>query len=89
MHLTALITLFSAIAMLLGTVTALTSSLLFIFGALTLFCMRRYFDVCFHMQPYEHFFTWCKMKYITNLMFTIGGLKRSFKFKTFCIEPSF
>ncbi|MBU1086164.1 MAG: glycosyltransferase [Candidatus Omnitrophica bacterium] len=89
MHLTGLLALLSAISMIMGRVNSLNSSLLFVFSVLTLYSMRRYFDFCFQMKPYKHFFTWCKMKYLTNLMFTIGGLKRSMKFKTFCIEPSF
>lgn len=89
MHLFGIIALIIALTMLLGTVTAINSSFLFIFLGLTVYCVRRYFDVCFQMKPSRHFYSWCKMKYMTNLMFIIGGLKRSLKFKTICIEPSF
>ena len=89
MHLTGLIAIINAIFMILGIINYLTIGLLIIFFLLTLYSMRRYFDVCFKMKPHKHFFTWCKMKYLTNLMFCIGGLKRSLKFKTICIEPSF
>ncbi|MFC1807620.1 glycosyltransferase [Candidatus Omnitrophota bacterium] len=44
---------------------------------------------CLFMQPRKHFWVWCKMKYLTNLYFIIGGMKESKKYKTFCIEPSF
>ncbi|MBU0744740.1 MAG: glycosyltransferase [Gammaproteobacteria bacterium] len=56
---------------------------------ITLFFALRFFKDCFRMKPHKYFFVWCKMKYMTNLMFLIGGLKRSRKFKTLCIEPSF
>ncbi|MFH1778381.1 MAG: glycosyltransferase [Candidatus Omnitrophota bacterium] len=56
---------------------------------LGIYFTRRFFDTCFHMLPHKHFFTWCKMKYMTNLCFSIGGLKNIKKYKVFCIEPSF
>lgn len=89
MHITALLTIIGIVLMALNVIPNFAIVLTSISAVLTLYCMRRYFDVCFLMKPHKHFFTWCKMKYITNLMFTIGGLKRSQKFKTFCIEPSF
>lgn len=49
----------------------------------------QYVKWCRFMEPKEYFWTWCKMKYLTNLMFSIGALKGSRKYKTFCIEPSF
>ena len=89
MHLSGLICLGGLVFALLGVgvTAALWTSLAA--ALLTLYYMRRYFAVCFLMKPHKHFFTWCKMKYMTNLMFMIGGLKRSAKFKTFCVEPSF
>ncbi|MCK5493150.1 MAG: glycosyltransferase [Candidatus Omnitrophica bacterium] len=89
MHLSALIALIGGILMLSSITTGFVLGLTFIMSVLTLYFMRKYFDVCFLMKPHKHFFTWCKMKYMTNLMFIIGGLKRSKEFKTFCIEPSF
>ncbi|MCM8780578.1 MAG: glycosyltransferase [Candidatus Omnitrophica bacterium] len=41
------------------------------------------------MEPTNKFFTWCKMKYLTNLSFIQGGLKEFKKYKILCIEPSF
>ena len=41
------------------------------------------------MEPKNKFFTWCKMKYLTNLSFIQGGLKDFKKYKIICIEPSF
>ncbi len=49
----------------------------------------RFFSHCFNMNPRKHFFTWAKMKYMTNLCFLKGGLKGKKKYKAFCIEPSF
>jgi len=43
----------------------------------------------FGMEPKNKFFTWCKMKYLTNLSFIQGGLKDFKKYKILCIEPSF
>jgi len=43
----------------------------------------------FGMEPKNKFWTWCKMKYLTNLSFIQGGLKDFGKFKVLCIEPSF
>ncbi len=89
MHLSGLLALIGMIMLLCGISNSMVIGLTAIMSVLTLYFMRKYFDVCFLMKPHKHFFTWCKMKYMTNLMFIIGGLKRSKKFKTFCIEPSF
>ena len=43
----------------------------------------------FDMEPKSAFWTWCKMKYLTNLSFIQGGLKDFKKYKILCIEPSF
>ncbi|TRZ95699.1 glycosyltransferase [bacterium] len=43
----------------------------------------------FDMEPKTRLFTWCKMKYLTNLSFIQGGLKDFKKYKILCIEPSF
>jgi hypothetical protein len=43
----------------------------------------------FGMEPKDKFWTWCKMKYLTNLSFIRGGLKDFKKYKVLCIEPSF
>ncbi|MCP4649885.1 MAG: glycosyltransferase [PVC group bacterium] len=89
MNLTALITVICAILLSLGIggagllITAISCVIL------TVFYAYHFFHVCTLMKPHKHFFTWCKMKYMTNLMFIIGGFQRSGKFKTFCIEPSF
>ncbi|MFH2139067.1 MAG: glycosyltransferase [Candidatus Omnitrophota bacterium] len=89
MHVTGLLAIISAILLALGIggqallITASISALI------TLFLAKRFFHYCFIMEPRKHFFTWCKMKYMTNLMFIKGGLQRSREFKTFCIEPSF
>jgi len=56
---------------------------------LTLLFAYRFFYWCWYMKPRRYFFTWCKMKYLTNLYFIIGGLKGWEKYKVICIEPSF
>jgi cellulose synthase/poly-beta-1,6-N-acetylglucosamine synthase-like glycosyltransferase len=43
----------------------------------------------FNMEPKSAFWTWCKMKYLTNLSFIQGGLKDFKKYKILCVEPSF
>ncbi len=64
----------------------LTTAILF---SITLYFTYQYVKWCFFMEPHNRFFTWCRMKYLTNLSFSIGALKGSRKYKTFCIEPSF
>ncbi len=51
--------------------------------------MFRFFRSAFRIEPYDKWYSFCKMKYLTNLYFVLGGFKGSFKYKTFCIEPSF
>ncbi|MFA4984769.1 MAG: glycosyltransferase [Candidatus Omnitrophota bacterium] len=43
----------------------------------------------FGMEPKDKFWAWCKMKYLTNLSFILGGLKDFKKYRVLCIEPSF
>jgi cellulose synthase/poly-beta-1,6-N-acetylglucosamine synthase-like glycosyltransferase len=43
----------------------------------------------FYMEPKSEFWTWCKLKYLTNLSFIQGGLKDFKKYKILCVEPSF
>jgi hypothetical protein len=43
----------------------------------------------FGMEPKDKFWTWCRMKYLTNLSFVRGGLKDFKKYGVICIEPSF
>ncbi|MBU4305181.1 MAG: glycosyltransferase [Candidatus Omnitrophica bacterium] len=89
MHITGLLAVIGIVLFALGIGVNISLWLAVISALLTLYYVRRYFDVCLLMKPHKHFFTWCRMKYMTNLMFFIGGLKRSQKFKAFCIEPSF
>ncbi|MBI4846388.1 MAG: glycosyltransferase [Candidatus Omnitrophica bacterium] len=89
MHVFGLLSIISLILSLakVGGIALIISTV--ITALLTLYSIKKYFDVCRLMKPHKHFFTWCKMKYITNLMFIIGGLQRSKEYKAFCIEPSF
>jgi glycosyltransferase involved in cell wall biosynthesis len=56
---------------------------------LTLYYAYQYVKWNFGMEPINKFWTWCKMKYLTNLSFIQGGLKDFKKYKILCIEPSF
>jgi GT2 family glycosyltransferase len=56
---------------------------------LCLFFMFRFFRSVFIIEPYNKWFEFAKMKYLTNLYFIFGGLKGSFHNGTLCIEPSF
>jgi cellulose synthase/poly-beta-1,6-N-acetylglucosamine synthase-like glycosyltransferase len=56
---------------------------------LTLYFGYRYVRWNFGMEPKNKFWTWCKMKYLTNLSFIQGGLKDFKKYKILCVEPSF
>jgi len=60
-----------------------------VFLALTVNFAYRYIQWCLDMEPKKHLFTWCKMKYLTNWSFILGGLKDFWKYKILCIEPSF
>lgn len=56
---------------------------------LALYFTFRSFQWCFYMQPRRHLFCWCRMLYLTNLAFILGGAKGLVKYRVFCIEPSF
>lgn len=56
---------------------------------LTLYFAYQYVKWNFAMEPKNAFWSWCKMKYLTNLSFIQGGLKDFKQYKVLCIEPSF
>jgi glycosyltransferase involved in cell wall biosynthesis len=56
---------------------------------LMLYFAYQYVKWNFGMEPTSKFWTWYKMKYLTNLSFIRGGLKDFKKYKILCIEPSF
>ena len=56
---------------------------------LALYFAYQYVKWNFGMEPKSAFWTWFKMKYLTNLSFIKGGLKDFKKYKILCIEPSF
>ena len=60
-----------------------------IFFGFTAMCAFKFFRTVLNIEPYNKWFTFAKMKYLTNLYFVRGGLKGFWKYKTFCIEPSF
>jgi len=49
----------------------------------------KFFKPAFNIQPYDRWFEFCKIKYLTNWYFILGALKGSRKYKTFCIDTSF
>lgn len=57
--------------------------------SLTVYFLYQYVKWNFGMEPKSQFFTWCKMKYLTNSSFIRGGLKGAGEYKVLCIEPSF
>ncbi len=57
--------------------------------ALSVYFAYQYVKWNFDMEPKSAFWTWCKMKYLTNLSFIQGGIKDFKKYKILCIEPSF
>jgi glycosyltransferase involved in cell wall biosynthesis len=63
-------------------VTLVSLLLMFYFG-------YQYVKWNFGMEPKNKFWSWCKMKYLTNLSFVQGGLKDFGRYKILCIEPSF
>ena len=56
---------------------------------MTIYFAYQYVKWNIGMEPKKEFLTWCKMKYLTNLSFIIGGLKDFKKYKILCVEPSF
>ena len=64
----------------------LSSWIFFAFTAISAF---KFFRMAFNIEPYNKWFEFAKMKYLTNLYFVLGGFKGSCKYKTFCVEPSF
>jgi glycosyltransferase involved in cell wall biosynthesis len=56
---------------------------------LFLYFAYQYVKWNFGMEPRNKFWSWCKMKYLTNLSFIQGGLKDFRKYKVLCVEPSF
>ncbi|MDD5155196.1 MAG: glycosyltransferase [Candidatus Omnitrophica bacterium] len=88
MHIFALLFLASAVLSLIWQVPVLKFFSLATF-LLTLYFAYQYVKWNFGMEPKSKFFTWCKMKYLTNLSFIQGGLRDFAKYKILCIEPSF
>jgi glycosyltransferase involved in cell wall biosynthesis len=88
MHLFALLSLvFGAWGLLVPSVNIKLLALLFLL--LTLYFAYEYVKWNFYMEPKNKFWTWAKMKYLTNLSFIQGGLKDFKKYKVLCMEPSF
>jgi len=88
MHIFAIFFILGAVLSLLFTGLGLKIFTLLSF-VLALYFGYQYVKWNFDMEPKSAFWTWCKMKYLTNLSFIKGGLKDFKKYKVLCIEPSF
>ena len=88
MHIFGLLTLIAIVANFFMLSAAMTyiSAILFL---LTLYFGYEFIKWNFDMEPKSEFWTWCKLKYLTNVSFLQGGLKDFKKYKILCIEPSF
>lgn len=64
------------------------SSATLVFVILFLWLTGLYFWPCLKLNPKRHFFTWCKIRYLTNWSFIKGALNGMKEFGTICIEPS-
>ena len=89
MHLWAVLFLFTFILQWLWPLSAAWRLFSWIFFAFTAVSAFKFFRMAFNIEPYNKWFEFAKMKYLTNLYFILGGLKGTCKHKTFCIEPSF
>jgi GT2 family glycosyltransferase len=85
MHLSALATVGSALALPITPVAApVLGAALVILGV----SAGSYFSPCFRMTPRDRVLTWCKLRYLTNWAFIRGALDGSMKFGALCVEPS-
>lgn len=60
-----------------------------IFAFLTLFFKIVYFAPLLKLKPLSKFPKWCKIKYLSNLSFILGGIKGTFIFGAIDLEDSF
>ena len=60
-----------------------------IFLLLSLRFAYKFFKGCFSIKPKRHWFTWCRIKYLTNWSFMKGALLNFRRYKVLYIEPSF
>ncbi|MEW6075583.1 MAG: glycosyltransferase [Candidatus Omnitrophota bacterium] len=88
MHIFGILTLLGLVASFLVPGPGIQIATLIAF-TLTLYFIYQYVKWNFDMEPKNKFFSWCKMKYLTNLSFIQGGLKDFAKYKILCVEPSF
>lgn len=66
---------------------SITSKVIFIF--LFLLFKFKYFAPLLKLSPLSKFPKWCKIKYLSNLSFILGGIKGSFVFGAIDLEDSF
>ena len=89
MHIFGFLFLISLINLIFNSAAGWAAIATLVMFLLTARCLFRFSYWCWYMQPRKYFFIWFLMKYLTNLSFIIGGLKKSRTYRTFCIEPSF
>ena len=76
---------------LLGSIISLFLNgwLALLFFLLTVRFAYKFFGGCFNIKPKKHWFTWCRIKYLSNWSFMKGSLLNFWKYKVLYIEPSF
>lgn len=86
-HLMHLFSLLLILSLLLGFVFD-ASFASWLFGLLFVLLAGLYFWPCLKLKPAGAFFTFCKIRYLTNYSFIKGAWDGIKKFGAFCIEPS-
>lgn len=81
MHLFGLLALISAFLNFSGLWTKIWALLFVLF-------LGAYFWPCLKLKPRRYFFSWCKIRYLTNWSFIKGALDGMKEFGTICVEPS-
>ncbi len=89
MHLFGLLFFTGVIGVFVAPLSVVWKLFMFINLGLTLLYVFRFFRSCFQIEPYRKWHVFCKLKYLTNLYFLLGGFKGFRKYKALCIEPSF
>jgi len=85
MHVFAATTLLAAAA---ATFTPAAIAPLAVSGALLGGTAGSYFWPCLRLRPRHKFFTWCKIRYLSNWAFLRGALEGCRRFGSICVEPS-
>ena len=89
-HMTGLLGFLATLTLIVGGLTMSTLMLQAggIFALLFLFFAIRYFKGCLSLAPKRSFFTWCKIRWVTNWWFIKGGIEGTKKTGIVYVEPS-